>query len=478
MADIQSYKPPKTVERFLLSNARRRVIMGPFGSGKSSGCCVEVPRRASMQQKGRDGKRKTRFAIVRNTMPQLRDTTLKTWFEWFPNGSLGHWKETGKTYYMKYQDVECEVLFRALDDENDVKNLLSLELTGAYLNECRETPRVIVDALDGRIDRYPSRRDDIGATWAGIWADTNPPTEEEYWHYIISGADPDTGLPTADNGWDSYIQPSGLSPDAENLDHLPPGYYDNLAKGKTKEFVRVYVKGEYGKSTGGKAVHPTFDPDLHIAKDELRPNPHLTLIVSADFGLTPAMTLKQQDTHGRVLTLDEIVTENMGLKRAIKERLKPLLRNKYQGYNVFITGDPAGKERSQTDERSCVEIFKGEGFKRVKFAHSNSPVHRIGATDSFLSRITDLGPAYLIDPRCSYLKRGMGGAYHYPINRKGEVSPGPKKNIFSHICEAGQYGDMYFERGVEDVDAKKERAARARETHERARMQVYGRRDT
>jgi len=76
LADIQSYKPPKTVERFLLSNARRRVIMGPFGSGKSSGCCVEVPRRASMQQKGRDGKRKTRFAIVRNTMPQLRDTPL------------------------------------------------------------------------------------------------------------------------------------------------------------------------------------------------------------------------------------------------------------------------------------------------------------------------------------------------------------------------------------------------------------------
>lgn len=476
MNDIQTYKPPPTVERFLLSNARRRVIMGPFGSGKSSGCCVEVPRRASMQRPGKNGIRKTRFAIVRNTMPQLRDTTLKTWLEWFPDGSLGRWKETGKTYHMKYQDVDCEVLFRALDDEADVKNLLSLELTGAYLNECRETPRVIVDALDGRIDRYPSRRDDIGATWAGIWADTNPPTEEEYWHRIINGDDPDTGMPSADNGWEAFIQPSGLSPEAENLDHLAPGYYETLAKGKGKEFVRVYVHGYFGKSTGGKAVHPTFDPDLHIAKDVLIPNPRLMLLVSADFGLTPAMTLKQQDTFGRVLTFDEIVTEGMGLKRAIKEKLKPLLRNKYEGYDVFVTGDPAGKVKSQTDERSCVTIFKEEGFKKVKFAFSNSPVHRIGATDSFLMRNTEMGPAYLIDPRCSYLKRGMGGRYHYPINRKGETSPTPKKDIFSHICEAGQYGDMYYERGVDDADTKAEREERIRDSHERARMYIYGRR--
>jgi len=467
--DVQLYKPPPTVEKFLLSNARRRVIMGPFGSGKSSGCVVEVPRRASMQRRGKDGYRRSRWAIVRNTMPQLRDTTMKTWFEWFPNGSIGHWKETGKTYYIEYQDVRAEVLFRALDDEDDVKNLLSLELTGAYLNECREIVRPIVDALDGRIDRYPSRRDDIGATWAGIWADTNPPTEEEYWYHLLSGQDPDTGLP-GDNGWEAYIQPSGLSSEAENIDHLPPGYYTNLAKGKKKEFINVYVHGKFGKSTGGKPVHPTFDPDLHVAKDELIPNKNLLLVISADFGLTPAMTLKQQDTFGRVLTLDEIVTEEMGLKRAIKERLKPLMRNKYDGFRHFVTGDPAGKERAQTDERSCVDIFKDAGFKRVRFAHSNSPVYRVGATDSFLSRITEMGPAYLVDPKCSYLKRGLGGRYRYEINRKGEAASSPKKDIFSHVCEASQYGDMYFERGVDEGEHKKESAERAAMSAQRASM--------
>ena len=112
----------------------------------------------------------------------------------------------------------------------------------------------------------------------------------------------------------------------------------------------------------------------------------------------------------------------------------------------------------------------------MKFAYSNNPVHRIGATDSFLSKITENGPAYLIDPRCSFLKRGMAGGYHYPISRKGEVADGPKKNIFSHICESGQYGDMYFERLESSPDDEKDRRARINDSHERARQQVYGRR--
>ena len=125
---------------FMQSNDRRRVIMGPFGSGKSTACVFEVPRRGLMQAVSEQGVRKTRFAVVRNTVPQLRDTTMKTWFDWFPNGSIGYYKETGKTYYIKAEGLDCEVMFRALDDAADIKNLLSLELTGAWLNECREIP--------------------------------------------------------------------------------------------------------------------------------------------------------------------------------------------------------------------------------------------------------------------------------------------------------------------------------------------------
>lgn len=456
--DHLDYIAPRTVGNFMKSDARRRVIMGPFGSGKSSGAVIEIVRRSMMQQVGADGYRRSRWAIVRNTMPQLRDTTMKTWFEWFPDGTIGRWKETGKTYYIQMGDVRAEVMFRALDDEADVKNLLSLELTGAWVNECREVPQVIMDALDGRIDRYPSRRDgqDKGPSWVGIWADTNPPEEDSYWYNNIEGLDSE-GKPCEDNGWIGWKQPSGLSAEAENLDHLAVGYYKNLAQNKTNEFIKMYVHGLYGTSKSGKPVHPMFDPDRHVAKEYLKPDPNRVLVISADFGMTPAMTLKQQDAFGRVLTLREIVTESMGLKRCIKERLKPMLRNEFDGYRYFITGDPSGGNRGQTDEATCKTIFTEAGFKKIKFASSNNPIKRVGATDSFLVMNTEVGPAYLIDPRCSYLKRGMKGGYHYPISRKGIASDSPLKNIFSHVCEAGQYGDMYFELGVDEADGEANR---------------------
>lgn len=459
-------KIPPTLSRFLCSDARLRVIRGPFGSGKSVATGpMEIVRRASRQQRSADGYRHSRWAVVRNTVPQLKDTTMKTWFDWWPNGSIGYYKETGKTYYIQQGDIRAEVIFRGLDDASDVKNLLGMELTGAYLNECREIRQEIVEGLDGRIDRYP-RKVDGGATWVGIWGDTNSPEEYTYWYYIFEGLSPEGLIPEeGTNGWEAFVQPPALfrdmtlNPAAENLDNLPVNYYTNFAKGKTKEFIRVYLWNEYGHAGAGKPVHPVFDPDVHVAKDHLIPSNKRLLVVSADFGLTPAMTMKQQDAFGRVLTLDEIVTQEMGLKRAIQLRLMPLLKNKYPGYNILITGDPAGGERSQNDERTCVDIFRDCGFKRIKFAYSNNPIHRIGATDSFLSRLTEQGPAYLIDPRCSFLRRGMGGGYRWKETKVGEQAEVVKRSIYSHICEAGQYGDMYFERNdastEHDMFAKK-----------------------
>lgn len=488
------YEAPPTVSAFLQSNHRCRVIVGPFGSGKSSGSCVEVVKRSKEQRVctggERKGKRATRWAIVRNTMPQLRDTTIKTWFSWFPDGSCGYWKETGKTFFIEFGDVYSEVCFRALDDANDVKNLLSLELTGAYINECREIPREIVEGLKGRIERYPAVKDG-GCTWAGIWADTNPPEEGSYWHSLMEGLDPDNPTESKSSGWKTFHQPPGMliaddgrggkkyvpNPNADNIKNLPPGYYEKLCQDNSAEYIKVYVLGRYGTSKSGKPVHPLFDEDRHVARDFLIPNFNIPLIISADFGLTPAMALKQQDPFGRVLTLAEIATENMGLERCIDEKLKPLLRNRFDGFDLFVTGDPSGANRSQTDETTCLTIFRKKGFRKVKFARSNNPIARMGATDFFLSRTTERGPAYLIDPRCVYLKAGMKGGYHFKISKSGVKSDEPEKNLHSHLCEAGQYADMFYQLGVEKDDRDKNRAERKTNVSpSAARRGVYTRR--
>ena len=72
------YKPDGDVlKSFMKDDTFFRGIRGPVGSGKSVGCCVEVFRRALAQQKNDEGIRRSRWAIIRNTNPQLRTTTIK-----------------------------------------------------------------------------------------------------------------------------------------------------------------------------------------------------------------------------------------------------------------------------------------------------------------------------------------------------------------------------------------------------------------
>ena len=97
------YKPDGEVLKvFMKDDTFFRGIRGPVGSGKSVGCCVEVFRRAIQQGKGPDGIRKSRWAIIRNTNPQLRTTTIKTWLDWFPESDWG--KFTWSVPYASHQE--------------------------------------------------------------------------------------------------------------------------------------------------------------------------------------------------------------------------------------------------------------------------------------------------------------------------------------------------------------------------------------
>ena len=131
--------------------------MGPIGSGKSVGCCVEIFSRASVMPIANDGIRHSRWAIVRNTQPQLETTTIKTWLSWFPEHIFGKMnRKPPFTHLVRINDIELEVIFLALDKPEDVKKLLSLEVTGIWFNEAREIEKEILDAASGRVGRYPS----------------------------------------------------------------------------------------------------------------------------------------------------------------------------------------------------------------------------------------------------------------------------------------------------------------------------------
>jgi len=416
----------------MASDSKMRVLMGPVGSGKSVASCFEVIRRASQQKVNKQGIRKSRVAIVRETARQLQDTTIKTFLDWFPPGVCGNFMRTTKTFFFKVGDVECEVMFRALDDADDVANLNSLELTFAWFNECRDIHPDIVDAMSKRIGRFPSSKDG-GPSWFGMWGDTNPPTMDTWWYYQMEGLDSKDGVSPNDNGWDVFKQPSGRSPLAENIENLPDGYYDT--QGRSDEYVRVYVDGEYGLSSAGQPVYKYFRPDYHIAGQTLRPiiNGVRPIVIGMDLGLTPAAVIGQQDPRGRTLILDEAVSFDMGIQRFVRTILKPLIFERFTGAPVMVICDPAGIQRAQTDERSAVDIIKAEGL-RVMPAKTNSVSARLSSVDDYLMRQVDGDAAFLLDPKCTQLKAAMMGGYRFH-KKNGNI----EKNKHSHVAEALQY---------------------------------------
>jgi hypothetical protein len=454
-----NYTPTATSTKFMESDAKMRVLMGPVGSGKSVTCCFEIVRRASMQKPDENGIRKTRALVVRETARQLQDTTIKTWLDWFPEGQCGRYMRTTKTYHFKVGDVECEVMFRALDDADDVANLNSLELTFGWMNECRDIHPDIVDALSKRVGRYPSKKDG-GPTWHGMWGDTNPPTMDTWWYYQMEHLDPKDGVSPNNNGWAVFKQPSGRSAYAENIENLPEGYYDT--QGRSEEYIRVYIDGDYGLSLAGTPVYKYFRTDYHMADGPLKPlvNGVRPVVIGVDLGLTPAAVFGQQDARGRALILDEAVSFDMGIQRFMRTVIKPILYERFSGSPVLIVTDPAGVQRAQTDERTAVDIIKAEGFKVIP-AKTNKISARINAVDDYLMRQVDGDSAFVVDPRCTHLKSAMMGGYRYKKSADGII----EKNKHSHVAEALQYlmlhiagaGEIYenrVRRDVKRVDAR------------------------
>ena len=412
-------------------------------SSKTTGIMFKILYHATRQEPSPvDGIRRTRFVVVRNTMPQLRDTTISSFMTWFKPGEAGEWQATKNNFVFKFGDVECEVLFRPLDTADDVQRVLSLEVTGAVLDEFVDIPKEIVEALSARCGRFPSALHG-GATWWGMWGASNPGNQDSWWYDWL---DID-GNGTRPANMNYFEQPSGLSPDAENIENLPGkrNYYTNLMVGKTTEWINQFIHVRWGYSLSGTPVFKMFNRDLHVAKHPLQFNPWLPLVIGFDAGLTPSAIFGQQDANGRINVLHEITSENTGARRFCREYLKPALATKFPGLkSIILCADPAVVQRSQTDEKSVLQILEEELQIKVHPAYSNTLADRIDAVDNYLSRLTEVGPAYLVDPSCKVLINGFTAGYRYSRNTKGVTSASPEKNKYSHPHDANQYMCMAF----------------------------------
>lgn len=462
MTQTWDFQASPTAWSFRQDRGFASFIIGPVGSGKSVPLLQRIKQHGKEQMASPDGIRRSRFAVVRNTMPELRSTTAVTYQQIYPADAYGDiiWRSPA-THHMRFQDCEVEVNLLALDKPKDVKKLLSLELSGAAINEMREVPRSIVTRLTERVGRYGLN--ERPSSWRGLWGDSNPPDTDHWlyeWHHQSTPA-----------GYKFYTQPPGVievepykdgaviidenfpelegtklksavvrtwwkgevrkvecpieiiqaagrywivNPWMENLPALskvsadanPLGansYYGQSLAGKTLEEIQSYLQGVYTFVLEGRRVVPQYNAQVH-GVDHIPVLEDTPINVGMDIGggtLQPSALIFQKHPRGIYLAHREVVCFDMGVKR-FGELLAETLTTHFgkhveRGLVQEMWGDPAGVKRDEIFETASFDYLRATHGFKMFPAPSQDPKMRIAALAGPCERLVDGKPGLMVN---------------------------------------------------------------------------------
>lgn len=449
-----NYIPPITAQHFHDSSAFVRILFGAVGCGKTSTCCMEIMRKAIIQEpSAMDGCRYSRWLVVRNTYPELRSTTIKDWEGWFPPDYFGSVVyDSPIRHEIQFDDVRLTVWFISMDNPKDIKKMLGMQLTGVWLSECRELPSLVLDMATQRVGRFPDKQ--FGKpSWYGVIGDTNP-CSSRHWIYNMFEVSKKKDYeifkyaPALIKKGDEWIP----NVDADYVQNLSLGYdyYLRQITGKPDEWIKIYIGGEYGEIFNNEKIYPEFSHRVHV-DDTILANPGLALALAFDFGYTPACILTQRQRDGSLLVLEEFTSRNIAPEAFAEIVIYPILVDKYANFEWEVAvGDPSGVAGTKViGATSCIGCLNNlanklqfSGFKCVR-AETNNFERRKNAVSHFLSRIFNGNPLIRIHPRCVTLIRGFNGGYCYQeivkANGDGRVKYEAKDNDYTHIHDALQY---------------------------------------
>lgn len=448
--------------RFFQDRSPVSGIRGPIGSGKTLTAMLKVWQIACEQTPSPlDGLRKTRWAFVRTTYPDLEQSTVKDFLEIFPPETYGEmFYSRPLEYLMSLGDVRCNVLFLALDRPEDIRKLRSTQFTGFFFHEMQFTSKAIFDEAQSRTGRYPGPADGY-ATWSGVLFDMNEPGED-HWLLPMTGEVPyPEDMAPKDRimwpkEWAYFVQPPALvevfnpdgktirgykiNPKVENLRWLKKDYYRDLIGGKEKSWIDSRLMNRISVWVDGKAVWPQFNVETHVARAPLKPVPGYPILLGMDFGRSPAVVFGQLIAN-RWYILDEVIgrdVDTLDFAPLIKRKLD----SRFTGYEVKIWGDPKGADKTQSSTRTSYDILDSFDL-RVNAAPvgDNDLTLRLSSVTHVLTGMQNGAPRLLLCPEhCRTLKVAMAGKYHF---RKQMMAGGyedkPYKDFYSNIADALQY---------------------------------------
>ena len=402
MADFKlnySTEKNKGARDFHASNAMYKGMVGALGSGKTATGCVEGLT-LSLEYPGNVG------LIARKSLPELKTTTLKRFFEYLPDPIIVNWNKTERELILRSNNgPNSTVYFGPLDELDRYK---SLELGWFFIDEASETTEDMWLTLCGRL-----RLKDVRL--CGMLA-TNP-TSRNHWIYKRFVVD----------------QPKGYelfrSKTLDNIEHLPPGYIDQLRANYPDDWQRRFVDGEWGVIQGGDPCFPDFKQDFHVKA--LQPIKGLPMIRGWDFGRRrPCCVWAQFDEAGRFRIYRTLLGDNEDIYQFSTRVLRVSKQNypEFEDWRDYC--DIAGKQERDSG-KSSIAVLRENGVRDIKYRYSNVDV-RIVELRKMFREIIEQVPCVLVDPINTYLIEGFAGGY--AVDDDGN----PKK-------------DSYFEHGMDAI---------------------------
>lgn len=470
------YAPPgPKAHGWLLSDAEIAGIIGPYGSAKTttgSMKCIRVT--AQQHPSTKDGVRRAIITAVRPNYRRMHDTIIPSVRSFF--GKAGQWdgpKNGPQDFFLEWNEPiggraeRCEMLiqFRAFGDEAIESFVRGFQPTAWWGNEFDELPRGAISKMVSRAGRaFLDERPDLPpVTYCKFFGDCNMPDLDNWVHDIL--------LKNPEEGVEIFLQPSGFSPKAENIENLrkiDPNYYENMAARFRAEgdeaSVKRFIENLAGYTPHGKPVYPQFVADRHIVHG-LTPDPMRQLLLACDQGGQFACAVMQKTRGGVVQVLREIVPEpgafyggeeaGAWIARVLMDEFPRYVRR--GGFRVVM--DPAAKQRhsgTKDDDPRCwahdfidaLEANLDAGFEvDWDYAATNVVKRRVAAVKKLLVYRNDRGEeGFAIDAGARVAARGFAGGYRY-MNKQGkpgEYHPEPDKNHYSNIHDAMQYGALEF----------------------------------
>lgn len=416
---------------FHRSPAQIRAIVGPVGSGKTTAAAWEIFYYLPRFLRKIHGIKSTRWVLVRNTFKEIEDTTFVSVLQWF--GGIGNYNGRRAVFNLEWPDGnEVELLLRGCDILKHVRQFLSLELTGYWIDESVQVKQEVKRMLKNRIGRWkPSHPVRFGIETTNPPPVTHPLYSDFRWNRPPPGPPP-KGAPIPNHA--GFWQHPG-----ENERYLRTGYYADLRNDyrDDPDWVAMYIDGKPGIVRKGKLVYNNFQTDVHVAKDKIKPIDRGTIYRGWDnTGNHPACVLLQVPSPFMAQILPSYWEERMGITDFSKYVMTQCAAL-YPGCTFVDWGDPAGEANFSHPVGGLTSNAKIMRELGIQVQPSEQAFRaRVEAVDQMLARRNGV----LIDPDNALLIDGFMGGYHFPeIGTTGYHSDAPEKNKYADAHDALQY---------------------------------------